>query len=925
MASALTTKLFGFITACCMTASALSGTAASAATYTAANSCGDNAVWELSGGTLTISGKGAVTTASWADNKSAITSVIIENGITSMPQSAFAGCTALTSVRMSDTVTEIGITFCQGCTALETINLSSSIKSIPASAFYGCTALQAVNLPSGLTDIGAYAFSNCLGLTSIEIPDSVKTIGKSAFYGNNAATLTLGSSLETIGDEAFCFSCFPSVVIPDSVKTIGKNAFGIVCKSVTIKNGYISYSADSPAVYVTLVGTPGGAAETYANSSKCAFQSNNGEVHTHSWSAWQTDTAAACTKDGSESRTCAGCGKIETRIIPAAGHSWSDWEAEKAASCTENGIDSRTCANCGEKETRTGTALGHKWGEWHTDVEGSCTEDGMQSRTCANCGEKEEHVLTAAGHAWSVWKVETAASCAEDGKAYRYCANCNEREYRSMPATDHIWGEWKTEKAVTCTEDGEDVRICANCNATESRTITATGHVWGEWETVQAPTLEKEGIEQHTCSKCRESETAPIPKLVGFTITASCGAGGSISPEGTVLLEAGASLTVSIKPNDGFKIADVTVDGKSVGTAESWNFKALDDNHQIFATFTKVEQQHGENDHIWTDWTPDTPATCTVDGKTVRKCTICGEVQYQTIPATGHKWSAWKTETEPTIYAAGVEKRVCENCGEEETRTIPALTSYQLMINCGDGGNVDPQGIIVLAAGSALTITITPDTGYEIADVLLDGKSLGKLGTYTFEQISANHMLNASFQKTETPAAKICIDVMVDTPVLVLTDETAFDMTQFTVTACFVEDNQIKLVPITADCITTDRPDKLAAGGWQSAMLTFKYQGSDPAILAYCAEQPITAIINFGMRGDGNKNGDIDVLDALLALQAYGRHITQLPTNLNEEQQIILDVNNNGTVLLDDAMAILKFYAMRITQSNPTWSIVLGK
>ncbi|MCX6345913.1 MAG: hypothetical protein NT018_12725, partial [Armatimonadetes bacterium] len=76
----------------------------------------------------------------------------------------------------------------------------------------------------------------------------------------------------------------------------------------------------------------------------------------------------------------------------------------------------------------------------------------------------------------------------------------------------------------------------------------------------------------------------PTPAV---TITASAGAGGSISPNGAVSVNYGANQAFTIAPNAGYVVADVTVDGSSVGAVTSYLFSIVTVNHTISATFAK--------------------------------------------------------------------------------------------------------------------------------------------------------------------------------------------------------------------------------------------------------------------------------------------------------------------------------------------------
>jgi len=79
--------------------------------------------------------------------------------------------------------------------------------------------------------------------------------------------------------------------------------------------------------------------------------------HEHSFGDWQVETAATCTADGVEARTCS-CGEKETRPISATGHVYGEWQVETPATCTADGVEARTCS-CGEKETRPVAAISH--------------------------------------------------------------------------------------------------------------------------------------------------------------------------------------------------------------------------------------------------------------------------------------------------------------------------------------------------------------------------------------------------------------------------------------------------------------------------------------------------------------------------------------------------------------------------------------
>ena len=158
---------------------------------------------------------------------SGLTSVVIPDSVTSIGYYAFYSCSGLTSVTIPDSVTSIGYDAFSGCSGLTSITIPDSVTSIGYAAFYRCTGLTSVTIGNGVTSIGGEAFYNCSGLTSVTIPDSVTSIGDSAFYKCSSLTsVQIGNSVTSIGESTF-YGCsgLTSIIIPDSVTSIGHSAF----------------------------------------------------------------------------------------------------------------------------------------------------------------------------------------------------------------------------------------------------------------------------------------------------------------------------------------------------------------------------------------------------------------------------------------------------------------------------------------------------------------------------------------------------------------------------------------------------------------------------------------------------------------------------------------------------------------------------
>jgi len=125
-------------------------------------------------------------------NGEEIANLVIPNGVTSVGNDAFSGCSGLTSITIPDGVTSVGNDAFSGCSGLTSITIPDGVTSIGNDAFSGCSGLTSITIPDGVTSIGNDAFRNCSGLSEITIPYSVASLGSNAFSGcSRLATLYL--------------------------------------------------------------------------------------------------------------------------------------------------------------------------------------------------------------------------------------------------------------------------------------------------------------------------------------------------------------------------------------------------------------------------------------------------------------------------------------------------------------------------------------------------------------------------------------------------------------------------------------------------------------------------------------------------------------------------------------------------------------
>ncbi|MDO5331889.1 MAG: leucine-rich repeat domain-containing protein, partial [Bacillota bacterium] len=154
-----------------------------------------NATAYLRNGMLYIKGNGAIAANNKPWNGEKITSIIIEEGITSLPDSLFSNTTTLERVTFPSTLVSIGNDAFSGCDNLSSVDFNgASVQTIGSGAFRDCSNLESIALPDDLTKINAECFKGCTYLRSISIPATVKEVGNGAFEGCSKLSVDFGGT-----------------------------------------------------------------------------------------------------------------------------------------------------------------------------------------------------------------------------------------------------------------------------------------------------------------------------------------------------------------------------------------------------------------------------------------------------------------------------------------------------------------------------------------------------------------------------------------------------------------------------------------------------------------------------------------------------------------------------------------------------------
>jgi len=250
----------------------------------------------------------------------------------------------------------------------------------------------------------------------------------------------------------------------------------------------------------------------------------------------------------------------------------------------------------------------------------------------------------------------------------------------------------------------------------------------------------KGDVNAYTFSNVQANHTiAASFKRVTYTITATAEANGAISPPGVNTVNRGGSMTFSITPNAGYRVAHVLVDGVSAGAMTSYTFTNVTAGHTIKATFAEnewyiIDASAGANGSI------SPSGRGSVLGGTDWKFTIT--------PAAGYRVAEVAIDgvskgalTSYTLYSVEAGHTISVSFTLDVYTITASVTNWDYSVPIS--GSITLPGIITVNKGDSRTYTIAPNEGYVVYSVLVDGAQKGGITSYTFSSVTADHTIAA--------------------------------------------------------------------------------------------------------------------------------------------------------------------------------------
>ena len=229
---------------------------------------------------------------------------------------------------------------------------------------------------------------------------------------------------------------------------------------------------------------------------------------------------------------------------------------------------------------------------------------------------------------------------------------------------------------------------------------------------------------------------------VMYNLLATAGSGGTISPSGNVSVVSGGNQTFSINPNSGYILSDVQVNSVSVGSVSRYTFYNVTSNQIINASFSKSGQLWNINSTTGSGGSIAPSGLVSVSNGQNQTFTVTADSCHEigSLYVNGN--------VTPVTNLSVYQYSFSNVSANQSIRSEFIQKSYIITATAGSGGSVSPSGNVTVPCGVNQTFVITPDIGYNISDVQVNNVSVGSVSRYTFNNVTLNQTINASFSKS---------------------------------------------------------------------------------------------------------------------------------------------------------------------------------
>ena len=272
-----------------------------------------------------------------------------------------------------------------------------------------------------------------------------------------------------------------------------------------------------------------------------------------------------------------------------------------------------------------------------------------------------------------------------------------------------------------------------------------------------------------------------------FKITATAGANGSITPSGEVSVSRGSTQTFRFDPDDGYKVASVTVDGSVLADQPTnYTFSSVTSDHTIAVTFDEIPVTEV---NVTTQVSPASKGTITPGGsKTI------GDVFRITVtPEAGYRLAKWKKDDIDQTETSNTFTLIVPNVACTITAVLEEIPTYTITASSRSiKGTALPASQTVIEGGTA-RVDASCDAGYRLKKWYLDGAEQTETSnTFTLTNVTAAHLIEVDFEEIPVTTYTITASSRSDKGVLTPATQTVAEGSTVEVHASYASEYRLK-------------------------------------------------------------------------------------------------------------------------------------
>ena len=224
----------------------------------------------------------------------------------------------------------------------------------------------------------------------------------------------------------------------------------------------------------------------------------------------------------------------------------------------------------------------------------------------------------------------------------------------------------------------------------------------------------------YTLSNITANHSVQVTFIQTYTITISESSGGYVSPYGNQTVQAGTNFSLTATPNGGYVVATWSVDGTVAQQGgNSFTLTNVSANHTVAVSFA-----------VWAYINPSAGANRWISPNTTQYLAPGNSITLTATPNTGYEAYQWSVNsTVVQTYGATFTFTPSAAMGYAVKVTFATATYYTITPGAGANGAISPNTAQSELAGSNLTFTATPNSGYMVNTWTLDGSTVQTGGT----------------------------------------------------------------------------------------------------------------------------------------------------------------------------------------------------